>query len=98
MVRSQTLQLMGHASRVDEDCLPRQDFDCSSARSVAKLAKWNNSKVPRGRPWWWHHFLKLTGRTNESLGQEFEQRRRNVPWTGRPGGTLSKPLLQWNKA
>eukprot|EP00955_Chlamydomonas_euryale_P068879 360256-Chlamydomonas_euryale.AAC.4 len=41
-------------------------------------------------------FLKLPGHT-KSLGQKSEQRRRNVPWTGRPGGTLLKTLLRWNQ-
>eukprot|EP00955_Chlamydomonas_euryale_P017830 190119-Chlamydomonas_euryale.AAC.3 len=33
---------------------------------------------------------------NWSLGQRSKQRRRNVPWTGRPGETLLKTLLHWN--
>eukprot|EP00955_Chlamydomonas_euryale_P005696 60477-Chlamydomonas_euryale.AAC.4 len=33
---------------------------------------------------------------NWCLGERSKQRWRNVPWTGRPGGTLSKTLLQWD--
>eukprot|EP00955_Chlamydomonas_euryale_P035227 350044-Chlamydomonas_euryale.AAC.8 len=33
---------------------------------------------------------------NRSLGQRSQQRRRNVPWIGKAGGTLLKALLRCN--
>eukprot|EP00955_Chlamydomonas_euryale_P091271 364611-Chlamydomonas_euryale.AAC.3 len=45
-----------------------------------------NPKVPRGRLQRHHfrEFPEFPGRTKLILGQRFEQRRRNVRWTGRP--------------
>eukprot|EP00955_Chlamydomonas_euryale_P086241 364199-Chlamydomonas_euryale.AAC.3 len=55
-----------------------------------------NRRVPLGQ--WWHHFSGLSqfGRAR-LLCQRYKQRRRNLPCTGRPGGTLFKTSLPWNK-
>eukprot|EP00955_Chlamydomonas_euryale_P083281 363828-Chlamydomonas_euryale.AAC.15 len=49
MVRRWTLQWMGHILRMDDDCLPQQVFDCSSARSVEEDGRVEQLKLRQGR-------------------------------------------------
>eukprot|EP00955_Chlamydomonas_euryale_P015396 164950-Chlamydomonas_euryale.AAC.1 len=39
---------MGNVLRMDKDCLPRQDFDCSLARSVAEDGRGEHPKLSPG--------------------------------------------------
>eukprot|EP00955_Chlamydomonas_euryale_P072951 361574-Chlamydomonas_euryale.AAC.8 len=88
MDRRRTLQWMGHVLRMDEYCLPRQTFlGCTALQPGGAMRKVPVVALLFGAP------SSCMATLDLSLGQRPEQRRRNVPWTGKPYGTLLKTLL-----
>eukprot|EP00955_Chlamydomonas_euryale_P014524 156297-Chlamydomonas_euryale.AAC.1 len=66
MVHRRTLQWMGHVQRMDEDRLPRQVFDCSSARSAAKDGRVEQLKLQKCWRFFWDVQLCNPGCYEES--------------------------------
>eukprot|EP00955_Chlamydomonas_euryale_P112285 366122-Chlamydomonas_euryale.AAC.17 len=82
MVRRRTLQWMGHILRMDEDGLPRQVFDCSSARSDAEDGPAEKLNLRPGH------------RNIENFSEIYSSAIRGCHEEGSGGGTTSRDFLK----